>query len=175
MVTRCELTTLEPDDFPTLLMDHTNTQAQLILQAEWITVVLQSFHQSCSRINFCFIPPTRAGNRGSVRIYGETDSGTVDAALPANAKIITRFECARKTEFAYSFQHVSLALRGLQAANKVSIRIDGAGLLSMQCLIPVGQSLLDDAQRGGRFKIEAGHLPIVDYLVSLHRTCGADA
>ncbi len=164
VVTRCDISTMETDETPILAMDHMDRRAQMILGAEWLTAALQNFHQSCSRITFTFHPATRADRRGFLRIHGETDAGSAEATLPADGKPVFKFDCERKTEYSYSFAHVSLALKGLQTASKASVRIDVNGLLSIQCLIPIGQSLMDDATRGGRVKIEASHLPIVDYL-----------
>ncbi|KDN36745.1 hypothetical protein K437DRAFT_260031 [Tilletiaria anomala UBC 951] len=163
VVTSCELATLEPDDTSALGMDHRDMRAQIIMQAEWITVVLQSFHATCSRIIFSFTP-SKAGRRGFLRIFGDTDAGSVDATLPGDGKAVAKFICERKVEFTYSFEHVSRSLKGLSSANKTSVRIDGQGLLSIQCLIPINSSLMEDATCGGRNKIEASHLPIVDYL-----------
>lgn len=166
MVTRCEVITMEPDELIALGIDHKREKASTIVLAEWITVVLQSFHPSCTRVTIAFAAPSKQGRAGQLRIYGETDAGTVHAVTPADGKAIIKFKCERDVAYSYSFAHVSLALRGLQAANKASLRIDNEGVLSIQCLIPVSASLIEEAGRGGKHVIEAGHLPIVDYLVS---------
>ncbi|CAE6410494.1 unnamed protein product [Rhizoctonia solani] len=61
---------------------------------------------------------------------------------PNDREVLELFECVERVSFNYRYRHIARALRPLQSSLKVSLRIDGDGLLSLQFMMPASQGAL---------------------------------
>ena len=55
----------------------------------------------------------------------------------ANSEVMELFECADDTEFSYLFSKLQFGFKALSISKKTSLRINEAGILALQFLIPV--------------------------------------
>lgn len=87
-------------------------------------------------------PSTRlASTSGSPNLtltaVGALGSATVSFTTQTSSEtpVLETFHCPQRTEASFLFSHIKAAARAMASATKVSLRLDGAGVLSLQFLV----------------------------------------
>lgn len=76
-------------------------------------------------------------NVAMMRIRASGDLGSTELDFPNRKKIFESFVCHIEGTYHYDFKMLQHCLRALQSSTKCSMRIDSAGMMSLQCMFPV--------------------------------------
>ncbi|ORY37884.1 Rad1/Rec1/Rad17 [Leucosporidium creatinivorum] len=164
IVTRCEITTYEPDTLMDLAFDDDTRVQKLIMKSEWLRDAFLELDPSSEKVAFMFSPAgnapmpynryasshrRRGGHGGDMdddedvevpsifRLEAIGTLGSTEMDYPNDKDVLETFECFQPTSNSYKFGHMQLTTKALVASTKVSIRTAEDGLLSFQFMIPV--------------------------------------
>ncbi|GAA5887034.1 hypothetical protein JCM6882_009426 [Rhodosporidiobolus microsporus] len=172
IVTRCELTTYEPEGLLDLAFPDDDRVVRLIMKSEWLRDALLELPASSEKVSISFAPPhlvdrgrgaaKRLRRVDSMRFEQEEDDegegeeeevplfrlestgimGSTEMDYSDDRDVLEVFECNQPLRNSYKFSHIQLTKQALNASIKTSIRTAPSGLVSFQFMIPLG--------RGGR-------------------------
>ncbi|KAF8758369.1 Repair protein Rad1/Rec1/Rad17 [Rhizoctonia solani] len=134
--TTCEVTTLEPE--PNLELPFDDDEKRSV----WLREALSEIDQSCDTLTIMCNPPGGGKKQSPLRIHAVGAFGSTEMDYPNDREVLELFECVERVSFNYRYRHIARALRPLQSSLKVSLRIDGDGLLSLQFMMPASQGAL---------------------------------
>ncbi|KAF8744054.1 Repair protein Rad1/Rec1/Rad17, partial [Rhizoctonia solani] len=134
--TTCEVTTLEPE--PNLELPFDDDEKRSV----WLREALSEIDQSCDTLTIICNPPGGGKKQSPLRIHAVGAFGSTEMDYPNDREVLELFECVERVSFNYRYRHIARALRPLQSSLKVSLRIDGDGLLSLQFMMPASQGAL---------------------------------
>ncbi|CAE6427393.1 unnamed protein product [Rhizoctonia solani] len=140
--TTCEVTTLEPEPNLELPFDDDEKVVKLIMKSVWLREALSEIDQSCDTLSIICNPPGGGKRQPPLRIHAVGAFGSTEMDYPNDREVLEVFECVERVSFNYRFRHIARALRPLQSSLKISLRIDGDGLLSLQFMMPASQGAL---------------------------------
>ncbi|EIW85499.1 Rad1-domain-containing protein [Coniophora puteana RWD-64-598 SS2] len=154
--TTCEIATFDPEPGVDLPFDGERTVLKIIFKSSsWLRDALAELDPSCDKITFTCNPPAAAAannapqpqqpqQRGGgstakplFRIQASGTFGSTEMDYPNDREVLETYECGAPLSATYRFGHIARTLRALQSSTKTSLRIDDAGLLSLQFLVPV--------------------------------------
>ncbi|GAA5858210.1 hypothetical protein JCM8547_005692 [Rhodosporidiobolus lusitaniae] len=166
IVTRCELTTYEPDGLLDLAFPNDERVVRLIMKSEWLRDALLELPPSSEKLSISFAPPhlvSRArggGQAGRYRREGtemDVDDrqeeeeevplfrlestgtlGSTEMDYSDDRDVLEVFECDQPVRNTYRFSHIQLTKSALGASTKTSIRTAPSGLVSFQFMVPLG-------------------------------------
>lgn len=151
VVTRCAISTYEASFLTDMAFDASQMVSQVIMPSELLHSALSEVDQSCKRLSVSILPeatPTGQGQRsgaraGLLRFTAPSDVGSSEMEFPATTSssnpngVMEKFVAlAESSEQWYSFGLISKTLASLRSSIKTSIRIDNAGLISFQFMMP---------------------------------------
>ncbi|GAA5911344.1 hypothetical protein JCM5296_007331 [Sporobolomyces johnsonii] len=188
-VTRCELTTYEPEGLLDLAFEDADRVQRLIMRSEWLRDALLELPPSSEKLSISFSPAghRRAAPSNRYRSRrdgmdqddegggGEADEdevplfrlesvgtlGSTEMDYSDDRDILEVFECEFPIRNTYKFSHIQLTRQALAASMKTSIRTDEHGLVSFQFMIP-----LSAAKGGGgaQASVADGRVAFVEFL-----------
>lgn len=148
--TVCQIHTLVSERRMELTFDDEDKIVKIIMKSTWLRDALSEIDSSCDYITIICNPPqkvTRAGKGREeavedsfFRIEARMQRGSVEMDYPNDREVLEFFECGGPVKFNYSFDVIQRAVRALSVSVKVSIRIDGDGVMSLQFLMPTESS-----------------------------------
>ncbi|KAJ7221667.1 Rad1/Rec1/Rad17, partial [Mycena pura] len=145
--TTCEITTYEAEPHLQLLFEADRMVLKIILKSSWLRDALAELDPSCEKLTFIGNPPPANDGRQRdrprapgappmLRIQAAGTFGSTEMDYPNDRDVLETFECTQPVRFSYRVGHIARTLRALQSSTKTSLRIDDAGLLSLQFLMP---------------------------------------
>ncbi|GAA5861601.1 hypothetical protein JCM1840_005201 [Sporobolomyces johnsonii] len=187
-VTRCELTTYEPEGLLDLAFEDADRVQRLIMKSEWLRDALLELPPSSEKLSISFSPAghrraapsnryrsRRDGMEQDDEGGGEADEdevplfrlesvgtlGSTEMDYSDDRDILEVFECEFPMRNTYKFSHIQLTRQALAASMKTSIRTDEHGLVSFQFMIP-----LSAAKGGGgaQASVADGRVAFVEFL-----------
>ncbi|GAA5970331.1 hypothetical protein JCM11641_001666 [Rhodosporidiobolus odoratus] len=185
IVTRCELTTYEPDGLLSLPFPAEDQLVRLIMKSEWLRDALHELPPSSERLTISFAPPHLVHHAGTNRykrrrrdspssgedLGGDEDEGeevplfrlestgtlgSTEMDYSDDKDVLEIFECQEPTRNTYKFSHIQLTKNALNASIKTSIRTAVSGLVSFQFMIPL-------STRGARASVQEDKIGFVEF------------
>ncbi|GAA5920386.1 hypothetical protein JCM1841_003367 [Sporobolomyces salmonicolor] len=186
-VTRCELTTYEPEGLLDLAFEDADRVQRLIMKSEWLRDALLELPPSSEKLTISFSPvghrratpsnryrsrPRREGMGQHDEGGGEADEdevplfrlesvgtlGSTEMDYSDDRDILEVFECEFPIRNTYKFSHIQLTKQALAASMKTSIRTDEYGLVSFQFMIPLS------GKGGAKASMADGRVAFVEFL-----------
>ncbi|TNY21469.1 Rad1/Rec1/Rad17 [Rhodotorula diobovata] len=187
IVTRCEITTYEPEGLLDLAFPDSAKVLRMIIKSDGLRDALSELPPSSEKLTFSFSPPSeaRAGASGArygtfgarrggeagegegeeeeeeevpvFRIESVGTMGSTEMDYTDDKDVLETFECEYPIRNTYKFSHIQLTKHALASAIKVSIRTDEEGLISLQFMIPL-------SPRGARASVAEGKIGFVEFL-----------
>ncbi|KAL8278047.1 hypothetical protein RQP46_009507 [Phenoliferia psychrophenolica] len=157
IVTRCEITTYEPDELMDLPFDDDAKIQKLIMKSEWLRDAFNEIDPSSEKITITFSPaeyaPTPYNRYANAKRLGDDEAegsptfrleshgtlGSSEMDYPNDRDVLETFDCQYPIKNSYKFSHVQLTIKALMASTKTSIRTADDGLISFQFMIPLGR------------------------------------
>ncbi|GAA6009870.1 hypothetical protein JCM10207_002140 [Rhodosporidiobolus poonsookiae] len=186
IVTRCELTTYEPEGLLDLAFPDDDRVVRLIMKSEWLRDALAELPASSDKLSISFAPPSAGGSASDRSQYkrrrvddgfGEQEEeeeeeeraplfrlestgtmGSTEMDYSDDHAVLEVFECDAPCRNTYKFSHVQLTKNALNASIKTSIRTSPPGLASFQFMIPL-------SPRGAAASVNQGKVGFVEFLV----------
>ena len=135
IVTKCELTTYEPDDLVDLELRSDPIPNKIIMKGEWLVDAITELDASQTDI----LNIRQCPRRPFFRISAKALLGSIQMDYPNERSVLETFICSTESKNNYKFSMIKTSVRAMKEASKVSIRTDSYGTLSMQFMIPVGE------------------------------------
>ncbi|GJN94659.1 hypothetical protein Rhopal_007742-T1 [Rhodotorula paludigena] len=180
IVTRCEITSYEPEALLDLAFSDEDKVQRLIIKSDWLRDALAELPPSSEKLTISFSPPqdSRARGRGGRYRYddsfdggndGEEEEvplfriesvgtmGSTEMDYSDDKDVLEAFECDHPLRNTYKFSHIQLTKVALQNSIKASIRTDAGGLVSFQFMIPL-------SPRGAKASIAENKIGFVEFL-----------
>ncbi|KAM0747330.1 Rad1-domain-containing protein [Meredithblackwellia eburnea MCA 4105] len=162
ILTRCEITTYEPDPLMELPFDDESKIQKLIMKSAWLRDALQEIDPSSEKLTITFSPaeyaPTPYNRYANAKSRGDEDEegrptfriesqgvlGSTEMDYPNDRDVLEVFECEELIQNSYKFSHVQHTTKALAASIKTSIRTADDGLISFQFMIPMNRRGTDN-------------------------------
>ncbi|KDE06276.1 hypothetical protein MVLG_03435 [Microbotryum lychnidis-dioicae p1A1 Lamole] len=160
IVTRCEITTYEPDDLMELFFDDQDRVMKFIMKSGWLADAFSELDPSSDRVSFSFSPSNQASTRSKYNRYATEDRladssqeneaplfrlesvgdlGSTEMDYPNDKDVLETFECQGPMRNSYKYSQIQLIQKALNASIKTSLRTAADGLMSFQFMIPIGK------------------------------------
>ncbi|SCZ96551.1 BZ3500_MvSof-1268-A1-R1_Chr8-2g10290 [Microbotryum saponariae] len=160
IVTRCEITTYEPDDLMELFFDDQDRVMKFIMKSGWLADAFSELDPSSDRVSFSFSPSNQASTRSNYNRYATEerlvdssqeieaplfrlesvgDLGSTEMDYPNDKDVLETFECQGPMRNSYKYSQIQLIQKALNASIKTSLRTAADGLMSFQFMIPIGK------------------------------------
>ncbi|SCV67375.1 BQ2448_6021 [Microbotryum intermedium] len=160
IVTRCEITTYEPDELMELFFDDQDRVMKFIMKSEWLADAFTELDPSSDRVSFSFSPSNQASipstyNRYATggrdhdssmgdeaplfRLESVGDLGSTEMDYPNDKDVLETFECQGPMRNSYKYSQIQLIQKALNASIKTSLRTATDGLMSFQFMIPISR------------------------------------
>lgn len=140
VTTTCELTTYEAEVSEDIPFDRESLALKTIMKASHLLeAVAELSSMSPDNLVMTASPMARAGAHLSLSASGPLGSATVDFSNePASdVPILETFQCPARTTACFKFGLIRHAQRAIATASKISLRLDGEGVMSLQCLVEI--------------------------------------
>ncbi|GAA5836231.1 hypothetical protein JCM5353_002650 [Sporobolomyces roseus] len=151
IVTRCELTTYEPEGLLDLTFIDQERVQRLIMKSEWLRDALLELPPSSEKLSISFSPIKDQVDEDEqgvdeedviplFRLEATGAAGSTEMDYSDNKDILEVFECENPIRNSYKFSHIQLTKHALNNSIKTSIRTDDYGLVSFQFMIPLSSN-----------------------------------
>lgn len=140
VTTTCDLTTYEAEVSEEIPFQREHLALKTIMRSTFLLDALSELNNmGPQHLTIQANPDSRTANI-SLSASGPLGSSTVDFATDALSEtpILETFQCPAKTSASFKFSCIKAAQRAMQAASKVSVRLDEECVLSLQFLVEVG-------------------------------------
>lgn len=135
VTTNCELTTYEAPDLEEISLQKDAIAQKIIMRADWLHDAVQEISTtSPKRLTISSSPQAPFFMLSST---GPLGSATIE--FSKDAQLLETFNVPQPTRNSYKYSLIKGASRAMAAANKVSIRSDEQGVLSLQYMIETEQ------------------------------------
>ena len=133
VITTCELVTYEPDFQEDIPLQKDAIAQKIIMRASWLhDAITELSSTSPSRLTMVSSPTAPYFTLSS---SGPLGSATVE--FTKDSQLLETFQVPRRTVNTYKYSLINGASRAMAVANKVSIRSDEQGVLSLQFMIEI--------------------------------------
>uniref|UniRef100_A0A915JU12 Cell cycle checkpoint protein RAD1 n=1 Tax=Romanomermis culicivorax TaxID=13658 RepID=A0A915JU12_ROMCU len=132
IVTDCSIKTSEPTDMIDFEFSPANVVSKVIMRPE---VIRETFSEFDSNIELVEISISL---ENGFTISSSDSYCSSITEIPTKSEIIDSFSCAQSQTFRYRANLLKRTIKSLQLANKISMRIDQRGFLSIQYMIEFG-------------------------------------
>ncbi|KAM0787227.1 hypothetical protein ACM66B_006465 [Microbotryomycetes sp. NB124-2] len=162
IVTRCEITTYEPDPHMDIAFDDDRRVQKLIMKSEWLRDAFGELEPTSQKVVFHFSPPDKHaptaynryrgpkqqqnGNanddddevgRSIFRLESVGTLGSAEMDYPNDRDVLETYECLQDVSNSYKYSHIMHTKQALVNSIKTSIRTQDDGLMSFQFMIPL--------------------------------------
>ncbi|TKA80698.1 hypothetical protein B0A55_03692 [Friedmanniomyces simplex] len=146
VTTTCDLTTYEADNAEEIPFHRDDLALKTIMRASsLLDAITELSSMTPASIAIHASPTSSSSSRGnpnanlSLSATGALGSATVDftTSTSSDTPVLETFHCAGRIRSNYRFAALKAAQRAMAAATKVSVRVDGEGVLSLQFLVEV--------------------------------------
>lgn len=136
VTTTCDLTTYEASTTEEIPFNRDSLALKTIMRASSLQdTVTELSSMSPETITITATPTSNISFTSSGSLGSATVDFTTNTPLSTSAPILETFHCPRKTSASFKFGLVKAAQRAMASATKVSLRLDGEGVLSLQFLV----------------------------------------
>jgi cell cycle checkpoint protein len=139
VTTTCDLTTYEADTTDEIPFQRDSLALKTIMRSPCLLDAISELSSmNPQHLTIQANPDSRTANL-SLSATGSLGSATVDFTAHTDSEdpVLETFQCAAKTSSSFKFGLIKSAQRAMQAASKVSMRLDEDGVLSMQYLVEI--------------------------------------
>ena len=134
VATECELTAYEPDTVDDIPFDRSDVMLKIIMRASWLYDAVNEL-STLTPERVMIVSSPHASKCFSMTAVGAYGSASV--AYEKDAQLLETFQCESTVRHSYKFAHFKQAVRAMGSAAKVSVRVDGQGVMSCQFMIEV--------------------------------------
>ncbi|KAJ3106128.1 ssDNA endodeoxyribonuclease [Phlyctochytrium planicorne] len=133
VVTECQLKTFETEPLVDMNANfrETSVNSKIIMISRWLRDAFNELDSTAEKTIFL-----RSPQEPFFRLSASGLSGDTIIDYPKDNEVLESFTCQERAETAYSSSLLQHALKALCISTKTSIRINKAGFLSMQFMIP---------------------------------------
>ncbi|KAF8321651.1 Rad1-domain-containing protein, partial [Clavulina sp. PMI_390] len=148
-----DLNVLVPEEAPDIQCDADDSYLFLIMKSSLLREAVSEIDSHCDRVTlFATSPasslpaipgvPSPSTHGGGMRpkpvfrIRGVGTFGTADLDYHNDREVLETFECNSQEPIDYTFKYLQRVVKAMQTSIKTSIRIDQAGVLGVQFLLP---------------------------------------
>ncbi|VDM42261.1 unnamed protein product [Toxocara canis] len=128
IVVKCIIRTQNPDVVLDFDFDSSKIPTKVIMKPQKLKEAFHEFDSSSSTVSIKV-------NRRMLCLFTEGDLGKIKTEFPQHSEQIERLECAEEVEYSYRLCLIKRMTPSLNLSQKVSIRIDHRGILSVQFMI----------------------------------------
>eukprot|EP00050_Salpingoeca_kvevrii_P000907 m.158236 g.158236 ORF g.158236 m.158236 type:complete len:295 (-) comp10244_c0_seq4:4898-5782(-) len=132
VITECDIRTLEPGRSPDIDIRATAIPCNIIMRSSWLSIVFSELDQTSSLLELHISP-----DRPWFRISTSGSAGTSQIDCPNDSDMVESFTCTQTLVFSYLLKTLKCSEKALSISNKISIRVNAWGFLSMQYLVLV--------------------------------------
>ncbi|KAI9753851.1 MAG: hypothetical protein M4579_004979 [Chaenotheca gracillima] len=133
VVTTCELVTYEPDLYDEIPLQRDKLAQKIIMRANWLhDAITELSSTSPTRLSITVSP---SAPYFALSASGPLGSATVE--FSKDPELLETFQVPRRAVNTYKFNLIKSASRAMALANKVSVRGDEQGVLSLQFMIEI--------------------------------------
>ncbi|KAK4048905.1 checkpoint clamp complex protein Rad1 [Microbotryomycetes sp. JL201] len=169
IVTRCEITTYEPDPIMDVAFDDERRVQKLIMKSEWLRDAFGELEPTSQKVVFHFSPPDKHapaaynryrgqnqhrtgqdgnadntdGGRSIFRLESVGTLGSTEMDYPNDRDVLETYECLQNVSNSYKYSHLMHTKQALMSSIKTSIRTQDDGLMSFQFMIPLAHKRQD--------------------------------
>ncbi|KRZ18164.1 Cell cycle checkpoint protein RAD1 [Trichinella zimbabwensis] len=129
VVTDCRIKTLRPEDYVEFDFSADKITCKVIMKPDFLRDAFLDVDSSSEYLEL----KIDAGKGFTIAATGPT--GDVKTEFPRNSDVIEIFSCSESQHRKFRMNLLKSAVKALQLANKVSIRLDNKGFLSIQYMI----------------------------------------
>uniref|UniRef100_A0A5S6QPS9 Cell cycle checkpoint protein RAD1 n=1 Tax=Trichuris muris TaxID=70415 RepID=A0A5S6QPS9_TRIMR len=129
IVTDCQIKTLRPEDYVEFDFSAADSVCKLIMKPEALRESFLELDSSCEYVDF-EIDPLRG-----FCLSGCGPNGTVSTEIVRNSEVFEIFSCTERNCRKFRISLLKPAVKALQLANKVSLRLNKRGFLAMQFMV----------------------------------------
>ncbi|KRZ22732.1 Cell cycle checkpoint protein RAD1 [Trichinella pseudospiralis] len=129
VVTDCRIKTLRPEDYVEFDFSADKITCKVIMKPDFLRDAFLDVDSSSEYLEL----KIDAGKGFTIAATGPT--GDVKTEFPRNSDVIEIFSCSESQHRKFRMNLLKPAVKALQLANKVSIRLDNKGFLSIQYMI----------------------------------------
>ncbi|KRY09486.1 Cell cycle checkpoint protein RAD1, partial [Trichinella patagoniensis] len=129
VVTDCRIKTLRPEDYVEFDFSTDKITCKVIMKPDFLRDAFLDVDSSSEYLEL----KIDAGKGFTIAATGPT--GDVKTEFPRNSDVIEIFSCSESQHRKFRMSLLKPAVKALQLANKVSIRLDNKGFLSIQYMI----------------------------------------
>ena len=156
VTTTCDLTTYEAASTDEIPFDRDDLALKTILRSSYLLDAINEL-SAMNPAHLTVLASPNTGSRANLSLSasGALGSATVDfATTPTSAfetspPVLETFHCPAQTRASFNFSLLKSAQRAMAAGTKVSLRLDAAGVLSLQFLVEVEPSSSSTGGSGG--------------------------
>lgn len=130
-VTDCSIKTLEPDEILDFEFRGDNVTSKAIVVGECLKQALSELDTTTSDSLRLLMSPRKP----HLRLSTSGECGRSHQDIPKDSDMVEVFECHARSSHEYGWNLLWPTLKAVNLANKVCIRIDHRGFLSLQCMI----------------------------------------
>lgn len=160
VTTTCDLTTYDPISSEEIPFSRESIALKTIMRASSLLEAISELSSlNPSSLTIVASAMSSANPTLSLSASGALGSANVEftTATPSDTPVLETYQCPRKTTASFRFSLLKSAQRAMQAATKVSLRLDEEGVLNLQFLVEV------DAPGGlGHTFVEFRVVPLVE-------------
>ncbi|OZJ01579.1 hypothetical protein BZG36_05235 [Bifiguratus adelaidae] len=131
-VTECRISTFEPEALPSMTEFFGEAICRVIIKAEWLRDAFNDLDDSSDRIQVDIRP-----EKPYFRLSTTSSSGSAQMDYTKDSDVLEMFQCEQYVSSSYKYSHVQYCKQVLQAASKVSLRVNAEGFMYMQFMVPV--------------------------------------
>ena len=130
-VTDCSIKTNEPDEILDFEFASSNVINKVIVIAECLKQAFNDLDTTSSDNLEIFMSP----DQPYFRLSTSGDQGDSHHDIPKDSDMVDFFECTQTQRNSYRWSLLKPTLKAISLANKVCVRVDHRGFLSLQCMI----------------------------------------
>ena len=129
-VTDCSIKTQEPDEILDFEFMPANVISKLIVVADCLKHAFNDLDTGCDYLQILISP-----DKPHFRLSTSGELGQSQNDIPKDSDMVEFFECTQTQHHYYRWNLLRPTFKAINLANKVCVRVDHRGFLSLQCMI----------------------------------------
>lgn len=130
VVTDCSIKTMEPDKQTEIDIRATEIPSNIIMKSSWLADVFAELDMTSELLEIHISP-----GRPYFRLSTTSQSGVTMIECPKDSDVVESFQCSQTLIFHYKLKLLKPSEKALAKSQKISIRINKWGFLSIQYLV----------------------------------------
>ncbi|KAL7753623.1 checkpoint clamp complex protein Rad1 [Sorochytrium milnesiophthora] len=105
---------------------------KVIMKSSWLRDALSQFDQTCERVSLLVSP-----HAPNLRVAAQGITGITEVECSRSSDVIESFAVTEEQTFSYPYATLVQCMRALALSSRISLRINGQGILNLQVMINV--------------------------------------